>query len=108
MRCSTYEFDTIIGGHSGRPGTRQDVETQKAYLMDIHANAAQALQTVDFMAIAQEVGFSNGMALFDIYMDALAQTCTDLTEPEWIERLGGVDVFTFDHCFVVTTSLRID
>jgi glyoxylase-like metal-dependent hydrolase (beta-lactamase superfamily II) len=104
----SYDFDTFIGGHLGRPGTREDVETQKKYMLDIQANAAQALQTVDFMAIGQEVGFENAWLLFDTYLDAVAQTCADLTEPNWVDRLGGVDVFTFDHCWVVAESLRID
>jgi len=104
----SFDFDTFIGGHLGRPGTREDVETQKEYIQDIQANAAQALQTVDFFAIAQDVGFANPWLLFDTYLDTVAQECADLTEPKWIDRLGGVDVFTFDHCWKIAESLRID
>ena len=104
----SYDFETFIGGHMGRPGTREDAQTQKEYIKDIEANAAQALQTIDFMAIAQEVGFANSWLLFDVYLDAVAQECADLTEPNWVDRLGGVDVFTFDHCWIVVESLRID
>jgi glyoxylase-like metal-dependent hydrolase (beta-lactamase superfamily II) len=104
----SYDFETFVGGHMGRPGTREDVQTQKEYILDIEANAAQALQTVDFMAVAQEVGFANPWLLFDAYLDAVAQECSDLTEPAWVDKLGGVDVFTFDHCWVVMESLRID
>lgn len=104
----TYDFDHFISGHLNRPANRQDVLTQRAYVHDIEANAAQALQTVDFMAIAGEVGFLNPWRLFDRYLDALAQTCADLTIPAWQERLAGVDVFTFDHCMVMVESLRID
>jgi glyoxylase-like metal-dependent hydrolase (beta-lactamase superfamily II) len=104
----SFDFDTFIGGHLGRPGTREDVEIQKEYMQDIQVNAAQALQTVDFFAIAQEVGFANPWVLFDTYFDAVAQECADLTEPGWVDRLGGVDVFTFDHCFKMMESLRID
>lgn len=90
----SYDFDTFIGSHLTRLGTREDVETQQAYMADICNNAVQALQTVDFNAIAAEVGFENPWALFRTYLDTVAQTCTDLTHPDWVDVLGVVDVFS--------------
>ena len=104
----SYDFDTLISGHVGRLGTREDVETQKEYILDIQANAAKALQTVDFNAIAAEVGFSNVWLLFDTYLNAVSEECTKLTEEKWIGRLGAVDVFTQSHCDKLIESLRID
>ena len=103
-----YDFDVFIGGHLTRSGNRADVEIQQEYITDILNNAAIALQTVDFMAIAGEVGFDNPWLLFDTYLDAVAQACTDATVPQWVETLGGVDVFTYSHCWTVGESLRID
>jgi len=104
----SYDFDTLVSGHVGRLGTRHDVDVQKGYVLDMQANAAKALQTVDFGAIAEEVGYSNIWLLFDTYLDAVAQECTDLTLAEWTDRLAGADVFTFSHCFKLSESLRID
>jgi glyoxylase-like metal-dependent hydrolase (beta-lactamase superfamily II) len=104
----SFDFDTFVGGHLNRLGTRQDVEVQKEYILDVQANSVQALQTVDFFAIAQETGFENPWVLFDTYLDAVAQEATDLTVPKWVERLGGADIFTYDHCFAMIESLRID
>jgi glyoxylase-like metal-dependent hydrolase (beta-lactamase superfamily II) len=104
----SFDFDTFVGGHLNRLGTRQDVELQKEYILDVQTNAAQALQTVDFFAIAQETGFENPWVLFDRYLDAVTQEATDLTVPKWVGRLGGADIFTYDHCFVMIESLRID
>ena len=104
----SYDFDTFIGGHITRLGTRDDVETQKEYILDMQTNAAQALQSVDFFAIAGDVGFENPWLLFDTYLDAVAEECTDLTLEKWRNTLGGADVFTFDHCFKLVESLRID
>ena len=50
-----YDFDTFIGGHLTRLGTREDVETAKAYIMDVKANAAAALQSTDYMAATEGV-----------------------------------------------------
>jgi glyoxylase-like metal-dependent hydrolase (beta-lactamase superfamily II) len=103
-----YEFDHFVGGHLTRLGTRQDVEIQREYVLEIERAAAMALQTVDFMAIAGEFGFGNTWVLFDKYLDAVAQTCAEAVVPNWLHRLGGVDVFTVDHCWVMMESLRVD
>ncbi len=104
----SFDFDYLIAGHLGRLGNRQDVELQKEYMLDIQANAAFALSTVDFFAVAQETGFENSWLLFDTYLDEVAQVCTNLTLNEWLGKLGAVDIFTFSHCSVVIESLRID
>jgi len=103
-----YDFETYIGGHLTRLGTLEDVEIQKEYFKDIQINAALANQQVDFMAIAQKVGFDNLWLVFQIYADTITQQCTDATIPNWIDRLGGVDLFTYDHCWKITESQRID
>ena len=104
----SYDFATLVSGHFGRPATRQDVETQKAYLQDIVANATTALKTVDFNAIASKTGYENLALLFDTYLKAVEQKCTDLTVPKWVDKLGGVDVWTPSHCARVIETLRID
>ena len=104
----SYDFDKLVAGHWGRLATRKDVEVQRDYMRDIQANAGKALQSVDFYAIAKETGFENVSLLFDRYLDAVTQKCSDLTEPKWVSRLGGVDIWTYDHCYQVIMSLRID
>ncbi len=104
----SYDFDKLVTGHWGRLATRKDVEAQRDYMQDIQANAGQALQTVDFHAIAKETGFENKALLFDRYLDAVTQKCAELTEPKWVSRLGGVDIWTYDHCYEVIMALRLD
>jgi glyoxylase-like metal-dependent hydrolase (beta-lactamase superfamily II) len=103
-----YDFETFIGGHLTRLGTREDVETAQAYVLDVLEHAGDALATVDFMAIGQTVGFDNPWGLFDTYLDAVAAACAEATIPAWQDRLGGVDVFTDGHCWAMMESLRID
>lgn len=103
-----YDFDSYIGGHVTRLGTSEDVETQKEYLQDIQDNVQLASQTVDFFAIAQQTGFENPWLLVDTYLDAISKTCADATIPDWVDRLGGVEEFTDDHCFSLYESQRID
>ena len=107
-RALEYEFDIYVGGHLNRVGTREDVRIGREYVQDVRTNAGQALQTTDFMAIAQKVGFANSWALFKTYLDAVSQSCTDATLAKWGKRLGGADVYTFSHCWEMQTSLRND
>lgn len=104
----SYDFDTFVGGHLTRLGTRADVEQAREYVLDVRDNAASALQEVDFFAIANETGFTNQWLLFDTYLEAVAQNCTEKTVPEWSGRLAGADIFTFGHCFAAMESLRIE
>jgi glyoxylase-like metal-dependent hydrolase (beta-lactamase superfamily II) len=103
-----YDFETFIGGHLTRLGTRDDVETAREYALDVRDNAAAALQEVDFFAIAEQTGFENQWLLFDTYLDAVAQNCAEKTVPEWSGQLGGADIFTFSHCYAALESLRIE
>jgi glyoxylase-like metal-dependent hydrolase (beta-lactamase superfamily II) len=103
-----YDFDTFIGGHLTRLGTREDVETAKAFIMDVKANAAAALQSTDYVAATQGVPSDNPWAVFDAYLGAVAQACTDATIPAWEDKLGGTDVFTYGHCWTMMESLRVD
>jgi len=104
----SYDFDKLVSGHWGRLATRNDVEVQKQYMQDIQANAGKALQTVDFYAIAGKVGYANTSLLFETYLDAVTQECAKLTEPKWIDKLGGVDIWTDDHCYKVIMATRVD
>ena len=104
----SYDFDTLVSGHLGRTATREDVETQKEYVLDMQSNAAKALQTVDFMTIAQQTGFENPWLMFGTYLGAVEEECADLTLEKWGELLGGADLFTASHCARLLESLRID
>jgi hypothetical protein len=74
----------------------------------MQANAAKALQTVDFMAIARQTGFANPWLLFGTYLGAVEEECAALTAEKWTEKLAGSDLFSPSHCARLLESLRID
>lgn len=104
----TFDFETLISGHLTRLGTRADVETQKEYMDDLLGNAAHALQTVDFMAVAGKTGWANPWLLFDTYLNEATDMCTDSTVVKWGTMLGAVDIFTWGHCWKMIEMLRVD
>jgi glyoxylase-like metal-dependent hydrolase (beta-lactamase superfamily II) len=103
-----YDFDTFVGGHLTRLGSRQDVALTQAYIRDIEQNAATALQEVGIGTIIEETGVENQWLLFTTYLDTVAQTCANLTIAEWRGQLAAVDLVTYDHCWQVMESLRIE
>ena len=104
----SFDFDIFIGGHLNRPGTREDVELHGEYMSDLEESAAMAIGAVSFSNIGKEVGFANPYFLFDSYLDAVAEECVDLMLPKWTGKLGGADVFTFDNCSQMISSLRLE
>ena len=103
-----YEFNTLIGGHLTRLGTIEDVQIQQEYFNDIQISAEKANQEISFVEIGQDVGFENPWLVFQIYADSITQQCVDEVVPKWIDRLGGADLFTYDHCWKISESQRID
>ncbi len=108
----SYDFDHFIGGHLTRHGNRADVETQKAYFDDIISAATKANAAADmgaaFGAAAARGGMGNPWAFIKIVLDNVAGQCAAEVEEKWGDRLGGVDIFTFDHCWIIAEHLNVD
>jgi glyoxylase-like metal-dependent hydrolase (beta-lactamase superfamily II) len=102
------DFDTFVGGHANRVGTRRDIEIQKAYLEDVRAAAAAAYEAVGFDEILETTGWDHRWHLFGIYFDRLAAYCNERVAPKWQGRLGDADRFTAPNCMRMAFSLWMD
>jgi glyoxylase-like metal-dependent hydrolase (beta-lactamase superfamily II) len=103
-----YPFDTFIGGHLTRLGTREDVLMGREYLRDLKRHTAEALQAIPLGAVAQKVGYGNVYALAKTYYDSVVDMASTAITAKWHGRLGGADVFTRDNCYAMQASLRAD
>ena len=104
-----YDFDTFVGGHLTRLGTRNDVIVQKEFVADLENAATKANQEILFSKVAQQVGhFDNPWLLFSKYIDAINEKCTQTILPKWENRLGGADAFMSTHCFSMSEAERVD
>lgn len=107
-----YDFDTYIGGHVGRYGTRDDVIAQKQYVNDLLTNCAATINggfnasEATSPTVAANPG--NQWATFKAYLRAAADSCAEKTNREWTGKLAGVDVFGWENAYKVVESLRID
>lgn len=109
IALSNYDFDTFIGGHLTRLGTRDDVVTQQEFISDLEKAAAKANSEVQFGDVAAQVGSTaDTWLLFSKYIDAVDQNCVQTMLPKWESRLGGAEAFLPTHCFAMTASGRVD
>lgn len=109
-------FETFVGGHLTRLGTRDDVEIAREYIGDVRAACGEALATVDFFSVLTDIGFLdpsdpsflNQWELFGTYLDEVARVAEGIVLAKWLNVLGAADVFTFSHCEAMIDSIRID
>ena len=111
IALNNYDFDTLVGGHLTRLGTRNDVIVQKEFVSDLEKAAAQANQQVSFGEIAKQVvgggGQPNPWLIFSKYIDAVSENCVNNMLPKWENRLGGAQQFMSTHCFTMAQSGRV-
>ena len=114
----SYDFVHFVGGHLDRSGVREDVTLQQEYIYDLYNNCAY---TINLTATANKVlgaesllppvlakNPGNSWAEFDIYLEATAGYCANLTNEKWLQRLAGSDVFQFSNAETMIDSLRLD
>lgn len=103
-----YDFTGVVGGHHAQLATREDVQLQQQYMKDLVAAAGAANASVDYEEATRGVDPQNVWAQFKAYSDAVTARCVQLMPADWVEKLGGADVFVADNCFAMTESQRID
>jgi hypothetical protein len=102
------DWDTFVGGHVARTGTHADVDVQAEFNRDIKQAAAAALATTKFGEGLNPLDKNNPWAFFDHYIDRVAAQCVNTLTPKWSTRLGGFDVYVWDHCYSMEQTLRIE
>jgi glyoxylase-like metal-dependent hydrolase (beta-lactamase superfamily II) len=109
IALDNYDFDTFVGGHLTRLGTRDDVATQQEFVSDLEKAAAKANSEVQFGDIAAQVGNTEDIwLLFSKYVDAVNQNCVQAMLPKWESRLAGADALMPTHCYAMTQAGRVD
>lgn len=103
-----YPFQTFVGGHLTRLGTRDDVTIQQQYVADLKAAAANAIATFNVDTVYATVDDTNPWAIFNGYLDGAAAQAANAVVPHWTGTLGGADVYTQSNAYALVESLRID
>jgi len=104
----SFDFDVLISGHEQILATKDHIQTNKQFTMDVMTNAIKATQQVDFAQIVQVYGFEGRAAVFDRYFDELAQVCSELTIEQWQGKINDIEPFIEDHCMAMLFYVMID
>ena len=111
-RALSYDFDTFVGGHVARPGTRAEVRAARDYLDDLKRAARRALSNNTrarmIPELVEETGTDNGWWLTARHTEAVTRQCAAELRARWTGRLAGVETYADDHCKRMQFSLRID
>jgi len=107
-----YDFDVLVGGHLGFPGTRHDVEVARDYTFDVYHTVKRIHDRTDQMKVVSEAaakyGWDNKMALFRSLLDPMMDECAREIVSRWSDKLASVDVYARSHCHTALIYARWD
>ena len=105
----TYPWKTLISGHLGRLGTRDDVILHQQYMADLEASAKTALATVDPTPYFQKYGAVGNMwGAVKAYLNAVGEATAAPVIEKYTGVLAAADVFTPDVAFWLMESMRLN
>ena len=102
------DFETLVGGHVARTGTKADVELYSEFLSDLKTASGESLKTTKFGVGLDPRDLPNPWAGFDNYNDRVVISCVNRMTPKWATKLAAFDIFIWDQCYTVEQSLQID
>jgi len=111
-RVLAYDFDVLVGGHLGFPGTRHDVEVAREYTFDIYRTIKRIHDGTNQVKVvtdaAAKYGWENKMALFRSLLDPMMDECASEIVSRWSDKLASVDVYARSHCHTALIYARWD
>ena len=103
----SYPWTTFIGGHIGRLGTRQDLQTHQQYIADLEASSRAALGSVDPTPYFVKYG-DNQWAVLKTLLDATTEVAAEPVVKKYLGILAAADVYTQSNAFTLMESMRLD
>jgi glyoxylase-like metal-dependent hydrolase (beta-lactamase superfamily II) len=99
------DFDTFVGGHIYRTGTKAEVEEARAFVADMWKETQSAIAAHPFQPSAYD---GNVWAAQKAWFDQVAGQATANLVAKWKNKIGAVDVFTYDTVAAIVVSIITD
>lgn len=102
-----YDFDTFIGGHVDRLGTRQDVETSLEFVNELKDTVTRITETTFPAYLRQTPSPKHRWDRHNDYEQAMVDSCYAQLYPKWNKRLSGSETYLKDNCWAMLESLAV-
>jgi glyoxylase-like metal-dependent hydrolase (beta-lactamase superfamily II) len=102
-----YDFDTFVGGHVGRLGTRTDVETSLEFVNQLYSVSAGALGRTPFPAFLASHPGPDKWDLHNEYEKALVEECAAKLGPSWEKRFTDTRTYLEDNCWAMIEAITV-
>lgn len=103
-----WDFDKLVAGHF-QPGTKADVAQQYEFMTDMHNALTEAISTIPYVdGKLNPADAKNSWVAPRDWTDRLTNHCVNKVSPKWASRLAAYDVWIYDQCNALETSIRLD
>lgn len=104
----SYDFDTFVGGHVDRLGSRADVELSLEFVNDLKRTSEEVLAQEPFPAyLARRGSVDSAWFAHDDYETERVGRCYEVLAPKWQGRVRGVERSLRSHCRSMIVALAI-
>lgn len=103
-----FDFETLIAGHVSRPGTREDVSLQLAFLHDLCDASLRAYEELPFgKFLAATPSAAPNWDRHNDYEIALVDRVAAAVAPKWRSKLLGFDTYFRDNCWAMLETIVV-
>jgi glyoxylase-like metal-dependent hydrolase (beta-lactamase superfamily II) len=102
------DFDTYVGGHVYRTGTRADVQQSRDFLVDMVTTTKKMMGEVSFTDAAALAEPANAWAAQMAWMRRIAAVVTAELVERWSDQIAAVDTFTPETVGGLIVSISTD
>jgi glyoxylase-like metal-dependent hydrolase (beta-lactamase superfamily II) len=102
-----YDFETFVGGHVGRLGTRADVEASLEFANRLRAVATAGFSALPFPEFLRSHPGPDKWDLHNEYEKALIDRCAAELGPTWEKRFVDTQTYLKDNCWAMIEAITV-
>ena len=103
------DFDTYVGGHVYRTGTRAEVRQSREFFVDLWSTTRKKMGEISFSDIDAALAEpANVWAAQKVWIDKVAQSVTSELIDRWGTKIAAVDTLTADTVGAAVVSISTD